>query len=335
MKVPQMPRTCRCIGRLCKTGAPDEAEARIGHELGHGVPWVYPALEVVHIVGIALLIGSLVVFELRVWGLRRAVELGALARLALPITLAGFALALAAAWSCSSARSTRCRQHRLRPEDGARRRRGERVAFTCAAAARRWIRAARRPRSVAGAMGRRRLLRPLDRLQVRPPARKDSHANAAALAFAAAGLAAVAAARPPWLERLRPGPAALSRRQGRQRRLEEPARRGDAARDAGLAVPADLAKRAVPAQSASVDAARILAAARVPTRKDPVWELELAPLTRMEAWKVAEIKPGQSIAASATPSRREGRGGAAGRVFVRGRQGLRAAIVPGLRVRAG
>jgi hypothetical protein len=64
----------------------------------------------------------------------------------------------------------------------------------------------------------------------------------------------------------------------------------------GLAVPADLPKRAVPAQSAAVDAARILAAARVPTRKDPVWEIELAPLTRMEAWKVAEIRPGQSIA---------------------------------------
>lgn len=63
-----------------------------------------------------------------------------------------------------------------------------------------------------------------------------------------------------------------------------------------LALPADLPKRAVPAQSASVDAARVLAAARLPTRKDPVWEIELAPLTRMEAWKVAEIKPGQSIA---------------------------------------
>ena len=64
----------------------------------------------------------------------------------------------------------------------------------------------------------------------------------------------------------------------------------------GFAVPADLPRRAVPAQSAAVDAARILAAARVPTRKDPLWEIELAPLTRMEAWKVAEIKPGQSIA---------------------------------------
>jgi len=65
----------------------------------------------------------------------------------------------------------------------------------------------------------------------------------------------------------------------------------------GLGLPVDLGKRAVPAQSASVDAARILAAARLPTRKDPVWEIELAPLTRMEAWKVAEIKPGQQISA--------------------------------------
>jgi hypothetical protein len=60
-----------------------------------GVPWVYPALEGVHIVGIGLLLGSLVVFELRVWGLARAVELPALARLALPISVGGFVLALA------------------------------------------------------------------------------------------------------------------------------------------------------------------------------------------------------------------------------------------------
>jgi hypothetical protein len=52
----------------------------------------------------------------------------------------------------------------------------------------------------------------------------------------------------------------------------------------------------VPAQSASVDAARVLGAARLPTRKDAVWELELAPLTRMQAWGVAEIKPGQTVA---------------------------------------
>ena len=63
-----------------------------------------------------------------------------------------------------------------------------------------------------------------------------------------------------------------------------------------LRVPADLPSREMPAQSASVDAKRVLGAARVPTRKDAVWEIELAPLTRMQAWKVAEIKPGQTIA---------------------------------------
>ena len=59
------------------------------------VPFVYPVLESVHIVGIALLLGSLVVFELRVWGLGRSLELRALARLALPLSLTGFALVLA------------------------------------------------------------------------------------------------------------------------------------------------------------------------------------------------------------------------------------------------
>jgi len=57
------------------------------------VPFVYPVLESAHIVGVALLIGSLVVFELRLWRFGPALDLGALARLALPITLAGFALA--------------------------------------------------------------------------------------------------------------------------------------------------------------------------------------------------------------------------------------------------
>ena len=63
-----------------------------------------------------------------------------------------------------------------------------------------------------------------------------------------------------------------------------------------LQLPADLASRKVPAQSASVDSARVLSAARLPTRRDAVWEIELAPLTRMQAWQVAEIKPGQQLA---------------------------------------
>lgn len=55
-------------------------------------PFAYPALEVVHIVGIALLLGSLVLLELRVWGLAPDLPVQPLARLALPLSLAGFAM---------------------------------------------------------------------------------------------------------------------------------------------------------------------------------------------------------------------------------------------------
>lgn len=55
-------------------------------------PWAYPALEAVHVVGIALLFGGLMVFELRLLGLARALALPALARLVLPLALLGFGL---------------------------------------------------------------------------------------------------------------------------------------------------------------------------------------------------------------------------------------------------
>lgn len=61
---------------------------------------------------------------------------------------------------------------------------------------------------------------------------------------------------------------------------------------AGLKLPADLAQRAVPAQSSQVDGKALLAKTVLPTRKDRAWEIELAPLTRMQAWQVQEIKPG-------------------------------------------
>jgi hypothetical protein len=64
---------------------------------------------------------------------------------------------------------------------------------------------------------------------------------------------------------------------------------------AELKLPADLASRKLPAQSAGVDGPALLKAAQLPTRKDRVWEIELAPLTRMEAWKVPEIKPGDML----------------------------------------
>ena len=55
-------------------------------------PWLYPMLEALHVVGVALLLGSLVLLELRVWGRSEALPMAALARLALPVSLCGFAL---------------------------------------------------------------------------------------------------------------------------------------------------------------------------------------------------------------------------------------------------
>ncbi|MDM0073027.1 hypothetical protein QTH90_01450 [Variovorax sp. J2P1-59] len=56
-------------------------------------PWAYPALEVVHIVGIALLVGNLVALEMRVFGRVAILPVRGLAKLSLTIALSGFALA--------------------------------------------------------------------------------------------------------------------------------------------------------------------------------------------------------------------------------------------------
>ncbi len=61
-------------------------------------------------------------------------------------------------------------------------------------------------------------------------------------------------------------------------------------------LPADLATRSLPPQSAPVDGAALLKAAQLPTRKDRVWDVELAPLSRMGAWQVPEIKSGDRVA---------------------------------------
>lgn len=58
-------------------------------------PWAYPVLEAVHILGIALLLGNLVLLELRVFGRGAALPVEALARLSLAIAVAGFTIAAA------------------------------------------------------------------------------------------------------------------------------------------------------------------------------------------------------------------------------------------------
>lgn len=64
---------------------------------------------------------------------------------------------------------------------------------------------------------------------------------------------------------------------------------------ADLKLPAGLAERPVPAQASPIDGRALLAKATVPTRKDKNWEIELAPLTRMDAWKVPRIKVGDTL----------------------------------------
>lgn len=64
---------------------------------------------------------------------------------------------------------------------------------------------------------------------------------------------------------------------------------------ADLKLPPDLAQRKLPAQTAPVDAS-LLAKSTLPKRPDKLWAIELAPLGRMQAWGVAEIKPGSTVA---------------------------------------
>ena len=57
--------------------------------------WAYPALEVLHICGIALLLGNLVLLEMRVFGRGAGLDVKALAGLSLGIAAFGFSLAAA------------------------------------------------------------------------------------------------------------------------------------------------------------------------------------------------------------------------------------------------
>jgi hypothetical protein len=64
---------------------------------------------------------------------------------------------------------------------------------------------------------------------------------------------------------------------------------------ADVKLPPDLATRVLPAQTSPVEGAALLKAAQLPTRKDRRWEIELAPISRMNAWAVPEIKAGDTL----------------------------------------
>lgn len=61
----------------------------------NSLPWLFPLLEAVHITGIALLFGGLLVFELRMLGWAVALPADALAKLTLSLALIGFCLCAA------------------------------------------------------------------------------------------------------------------------------------------------------------------------------------------------------------------------------------------------
>ncbi len=69
--------------------------ARLGEAIAHSPlgsalresTWVYPTVETIHVVGFALLVGSIVIVDLRLLGLRRNVALAPLLRFVLPVTL--------------------------------------------------------------------------------------------------------------------------------------------------------------------------------------------------------------------------------------------------------
>jgi hypothetical protein len=62
-----------------------------------------------------------------------------------------------------------------------------------------------------------------------------------------------------------------------------------------LKLPGDLAQRKMPAQSQNVDGAQIVGKTQLPPAAAGDWEVEFAPLSRMEAWQVAPLKAGDRI----------------------------------------
>ncbi len=65
--------------------------------------------------------------------------------------------------------------------------------------------------------------------------------------------------------------------------------------DVPLRLPPGLAQRSLPAQSAGVDGVALLSKAGLPNRREQRWEIELAPIARLNQWQVPRIEEGQRI----------------------------------------
>jgi hypothetical protein len=62
------------------------------------------------------------------------------------------------------------------------------------------------------------------------------------------------------------------------------------------AMPATVAQLDSPKQQAAIDPKVVIPKAVAPTRKDKNWEVEFAPIFRMEAWKMTAPKEGDNVA---------------------------------------
>ena len=68
-------------------------ESALGHVM-RSSPALYPAVEILHIIGFVVLVGSILVLDLRLLGLARAIPIAPMAQLLLPMSRFGFLLAI-------------------------------------------------------------------------------------------------------------------------------------------------------------------------------------------------------------------------------------------------
>ena len=68
-------------------------ESALGHAM-RGSPALYPAVEILHIIGFVVLVGSILALDLRMLGLGRAIAIAPMAQLLLPLSRFGFLLAI-------------------------------------------------------------------------------------------------------------------------------------------------------------------------------------------------------------------------------------------------
>ena len=68
-------------------------ESALGHAM-RSSPLLYPAVEILHILGFVVLVGSILALDLRLLGLGRAIAITPMAQLLLPLSRCGFLLAI-------------------------------------------------------------------------------------------------------------------------------------------------------------------------------------------------------------------------------------------------